>query len=196
MGRNCWEGCINRELTTGRTLRTLLRNETRAAHDALDAALDPADLLTALGYGQFLECQYRARAGIETWFAQHKPTLGAGLSNPPAVTALLLADLRALGGTAGLHPLPFTPPADVDALAMAWVIAGSSLGNRVILSRLANCSHPTAFLQSPALQTYWRSLLPLLERPVVDSDASIASAHAVFAHFATAMAMDSQRRAA
>ena len=175
------------------TLRTLLREGTRAAHDRLDEAMNACDLRTGEGYGRFLTIQYQARSGIDAWFTARQDT---ALAAPPPSTQLLACDLRSLGWN-DHPPVPaFAAPAECDARAVAWVLSGSSLGNRSILSGLRGRDLPTSFLEDQGLFSYWRDLLPHLSAAAPDPSVSLASAQAVFAHF-LAIAGDSiQRKAA
>ena len=142
-------------------LRAALKRDTAALHDRLD------DRLGALAldgdYAAFLATQYRARAAIETWF----DGADAALPIPPQQTPLIAADLAELG-----HDLPgdipsFSPDDRHEALGVAWVLAGSSLGNRTILARRRKAGERAAerFLSDAAMPRYWTTLLPLIEQP-------------------------------
>ncbi|MEO0463930.1 MAG: hypothetical protein AAF127_12420 [Pseudomonadota bacterium] len=75
---------------------------------------------------------------------------------------------------------------------MAWVLAGSSLGNRSILAEVRrtasdNCEAgwPARFLSDAAMLAFWKDLRAQIERPASCAEARAASeaATAVFDHF-------------
>ncbi|WP_370031242.1 biliverdin-producing heme oxygenase [Qipengyuania mesophila] len=166
----------------GRTIRNYLRSETSVEHTWLDERLGALVTGDVEDYAAFLAIQYRARKGIERWLEQH-----CIANAPPPQTGLIARDLRELG-----HPLPFdtpdfTPPASAQTLGVCWVLAGSALGNRAVLARLAKqaMSRPVAFLSGPRMGDYWRNMLPILERPAPPNERSslLGGASAAFAHF-------------
>lgn len=170
------------EYGVGRTIRDYLKAGTAAAHDQLDSRLGTLVGGSASDYSAFLDIQYRARLGIEQWLA-----LECRDTAPPPQTGLIARDLADLG-----HDIPddtpaFAAPTDARALGVCWVLAGSALGNRMILSRMAKHAEqrPTAFLSDRRMGEYWRSLLPALGRSATkaEADALLASARASFAHF-------------
>lgn len=165
----------------GRTLREFLRAGTTRSHDRLDQRLGALIENGAPHYAEFLRIQLSARRSLEAWLAAH-----GGLNTPPPQTALIARDLSALGAALPSRYAPFAPASGVDPLGMHWVLAGSSLGNRAILSRLRKDSRtlPVAFLSDTRMPDYWRSLRAKLERPADQGDeAVLAGAKAVFAHF-------------
>lgn len=166
------------------TLRDVLRSATAADHTMLDQAMaglclaEPGDLV------QFLGIHLAARAGIEIWLADN----AAPGWVPPAQTGLIAADLLALGGLPGAFPAPrFMPGAAADWLGPAYVIAGSHLGNRLLLAQAGSALPDDArrFLVGSAMQDYWRRLRTLLGgKPGPDGGATaVRGARATFDHF-------------
>ena len=168
------------------TLRAQLRAATRVDHDALDHALGRLDLADRRDYVQFLDAQLTARLGVEQWLFQHCPYEWL----PPSQVSLLRRDLEWLGHTAGEANSPaFVAPAITpDAwLGAAWVLAGSSLGNKMMERELAPRvapSWPMAFIRDEAMPRYFKALRPLLESSRSNPSAEW-TAHAVFGHFLT-----------
>lgn len=171
----------------GGSLRIHLRAATMAAHELLDHAMQAASgWQTREDYARFLSLQHAARAPLEAWLAAHAP---AGLA-PPEQTGLLARDLAELG-----TPLPapaplFTigRPAPGAALGIAWVLAGSALGNKAIakqVARIGGGGWPTAFLGDDGAMAFWQDLRARIERPAAPEEAEGATraAEAVFAHF-------------
>ena len=105
----------------------------------------------------------------------------------------------ALGRSLPLHAPDFHLGRDADdaesashALGVAWVLAGSSLGNRAILKEVQRItaddhsdSWPCAFLGDEAMLSFWKRLRQRIERPASSSEVEAASraAAAVFDHF-------------
>ncbi|MBO6526580.1 biliverdin-producing heme oxygenase [Erythrobacter sp.] len=166
----------------GRTTREYLKACTAPSHDRLDGRLGTLTEGGERDYADFLEIQYRARQDVELWLADHAPTTA-----PPGQTGLIAQDLETLGRAAPTDFPALETPADADPIGVCWVLAGSSLGNRAILARLAKTGMqwPTAFLSDRRMTAYWQDLRPILERPhSPDRDrAALAAAQATFAHF-------------
>jgi heme oxygenase (biliverdin-IX-beta and delta-forming) len=168
-------------------LRAHLRSATMAAHDLLDAATRAAGGWRTLSeYARFLAMQHAARAPVEAWLAAHAPRE----LRPPAQTALIAEDLARLGAPVPAPAPLFTLGRAVagHALGVAWVLAGSALGNRAIarqVARIGGGAWPTAFLGDEAMLAFWHGLRSRIERPCRASEAAGASeaAAAVFAHF-------------
>ena len=174
-------------MASRQTLREWLRIETRALHDRLDESLAPAALSEGDDYARFLDTQYRARLPIERW-------IGTNADAPPPQTPHIAADLVALGRTVP----DLDPVADAElrqtlqresagALGAYWVLAGSSLGNRAMLSRRRKLGRegPVAFLSDPAMPAYFKSLRPRLERVCGHAEAqpAIQAAKLTFERF-------------
>ena len=173
------------------TIRDGLRATTREAHDALDLSMSRLDLADPEDYACFLAIQLAAREPVEAWCAAHcTPDL-----RPPAQASLIRADLVELGRNA---PPASSPPKylphDLEPLAVAWVMAGSSLGNRTLLARMRKAGAsgmPTDFLDDPAMTNFWQGLKPKLDRPAApgESDRMAESARTIFALFAQEAAL-------
>jgi heme oxygenase (biliverdin-IX-beta and delta-forming) len=171
----------------GGSLRTHLRAATMAAHELLDHAMQAASgWQTRADYARFLSMQHAARAPLETWLAARAPE---GLAPPPQ-NALIARDLTQLG-----TPLPAPAPLFTlgragpgSALGIAWVLAGSALGNKAIakqVARIGGGTWPTAFLGDDGAMTFWQDLRARIERPAApaEADGATRAAEAVFAHF-------------
>lgn len=164
-------------------LRARLRAATQDNHQSLDKALGRLDLADRSEYACFLSVQARARDGVERWLARYCPEEWL----PPEQSRLLGSDLAALGAGTD-SPSPAFDHGDggpVAWLGAAWVLAGSSLGNRMMerdLSARAPAGWPMAFLRDDAMPRYFKALRPLLEGTDINPGAERA-ASAVFAHF-------------
>ena len=94
----------------------------------------------------------------------------------------------ALGGLPAAFPAPrFAPGPAADWLGPAYVIAGSHLGNRLLMAQAGPALPEGArrFLVGSAMQDYWRRLRTLLSgMPGPDgAGAAMRGAQATFAHF-------------
>lgn len=172
------------------TLRDLLRAATGSDHSVLDQSMaglrlaEPADLI------RFLGIHLAARAGIESWLERN--ALPGWV--PPVQTNPIALDLIALGGLPSAFPAPrFEPGATADWLGVAYVIAGSHLGNRLLLAQAGTALPDDArrFLAGKAMQDYWRRLRSLLAgMPGPDGgESSISGAKTTFGHFARCVGM-------
>ncbi|TRD10972.1 biliverdin-producing heme oxygenase [Erythrobacter insulae] len=139
-------------------------------------------------YGRFLALQYAARIPVETWLRENAPSD----LRPPEQSQLIARDLATLNMPRPSVSSPFTldvlPNDNASALGAAWVLAGSSLGNRAILKDLERNGRrhwPSAFLGDPGMLAFWKQLRPHIEMPA--SLKTLASATgaaiAVFDHF-------------
>ena len=175
--------------TNAVTLREQLRSATAHSHDMLDTSMRPAsDWRSREDYAWFLSTQYTARASVELWLSMFAP---ADLK-PPEQTPLLAHDLGQLR-----EPIPTTQPrfdmsfqGDATAIGAAWVLAGSSLGNRAILHDMERAlpreaRWPQQFLSSRAMTAFWKELRSRVEIPVSRNEADEAgrAARCVFEHF-------------
>lgn len=176
-------------------LRSHLRSATSGLHDKLDASMRPAsDWRSRSDYARFLTVQYQARLPIEAWLAMFAP---ADLK-PPEQTPLLARDLAALGAAipGGEDRFAIDWQGTATALGVAWVLAGSSLGNRSMLHDMQRAlSHdpdrphgvdwPREFLSSTAMTQFWKGLKGPLEEPALPQrrDPAGQAARDVFAHF-------------
>lgn len=171
------------------TLRDHLRGATASSHDLLDTSMRPAsDWCSRDDYANFLATQYAARFAIEQWLAEHAPEHLA----PPAQTPLLARDLGVLGKVVSNPPNAFTLTYDGEATAIgvAWVLAGSSLGNRAMLHDMQRSlpegtDWPRDFLSSRAMTHFWNALRQKVEVPVSakEADEATRAATKVFEHF-------------
>ena len=177
-------------------LRKYLRTATSAKHDALDATVEPGDLSVRETYVEFLSRQLIARRPVERWLSEH----AADLPAPPATSRLIENDLEKLGADIPGTRHDFDPPAGADAIGLAWAIAGSQLGNRMMLKALRDrgADLPVAFLSDEAMTQYWKTLRPQIETGVSPEDAERAAlgANAVFDHFLLAFGASAANRLA
>lgn len=171
------------------TLREHLRSATAQAHSVLDAASQSASQWRSTkDYADFLTAQYTARISVELWLSMFAP---AELK-PPEQTPMLAHDLSNLGRTIPvLHPkFDADFAGEASALGVAWVLAGSSLGNRAMLHEMKQGPHgganwPHQFLSSHSMTEFWKNLRRQVERPTSREEAEEATraAQGVFEHF-------------
>ncbi|MEM7702671.1 MAG: biliverdin-producing heme oxygenase [Pseudomonadota bacterium] len=181
-------------------LRQTLRKATADAHDRLDSTMRAvAGWSTISDYTRFLSLQYAARKPVEEWLEAHAP---ADLC-PPAQSPMIAADLTDLGCALPTDDLTFDPPSFNPSeperghsaiLGAAWVLAGSSLGNRAILGEITRLaeregwpSWPSRFLGDPHMLDFWKRLRAKIENAAeIDTVLmAIQSADLVFEHFIT-----------
>ena len=180
------------------TLRDHLRSRTRHAHDILDKAMSSECWTTPVGYARFLNAQYIARISFERWAERACP---ADL-RPPLQSRLLQADMRELMVKETVPSQEFALPDSASALGAVWALAGSSLGNAVILRSLSaepTCAHlPTRFLSDNSMHEFWKALLPNLNQAYRPQsvEAACNGALAVFSHFLDCVRSLDQRIAA
>lgn len=195
---NLWsEKWVNEATGRGQKLRNELRVATAEVHDRLDRAVGRWPLGSQADYSAFLSAQYRARSAAEKAFQLQNP---ADLPVPPGQSALLAADLNDLGTA--------VPPAggsvafadSFEALGGAWVVAGSSLGNKSMLAarRKAACPGPDRFLSDQTMAHYFGDVLKVMERdhPTGATQAAIRGALACFDVFEAAFALETVEHAA
>lgn len=167
------------------TLRDCLRSATDRAHAHLDETMSALDLSSPDDYAHFLAIQLAAREPIELWCSGNCPPE----LTPPLQSPLIRADLAELGRSSPPTVGSITALAsDLDPLAVAWVVAGSSLGNRAMLGAMTKAGAsalPRHFLSDPAMLSFWKTLKPSLELPASAQPPvrMIESAKAVFAVF-------------
>ncbi|MBX7514387.1 hypothetical protein K3179_07455 [Qipengyuania sp. GH38] len=148
-------------------------------------------------FARFLKIQYASRECLDAGFAEQE--LGP-LGAPPSQLELLDRDLASLGhepmhahGGASFH----SPAA---ALGAAWVVSGSSMGNRAMLSqrRKHGLDHANAFLADSRMPTYFRTLLPLLagQFDSTEQDQMIDGATLAFTVFLDVLARSELKEAA
>lgn len=166
------------------TLRSRLKAATRAEHDALDSRLGALDLADPDQYRTFLLIQYAARKPMEAWLAAS----ALPFSPPPELCGRIAADLSDLGVEATPPQRSFEQASDASALGVAWVLSGSSLGNRFLLADLGKRGATPAavrFLGDPAMTEYFSKLRGMIEQPCDDPAPAIAGARSAFAQFWT-----------
>lgn len=166
------------------SLRTRLHAAVGAAQAALDRRLTRLQLGRRDDLVRYLGFQLMARAGIEQWLAERAPRDWL----PPPQTGLIAADLIAVGGLpAAFAPPCFRPEAGAHWVGPAYVLAGSHLGNRLLMAQAGEAlpGHARLFLTGTRMQTYWRRLRGLVaDAPGPDGGAGAAAgAAATLAHF-------------
>lgn len=178
-----------------------LRTETRAAHDAIEAALDLEGRLSSRdAYRELLAQVYAFHAGWE-------PVL-AGLIEDPAFfeprrkLALLAADLACLGmSPVDIDALAPRPPLAAlttisQALGAMYVLEGSTLGGQLISRQVADrlalradfgASYHNAYGRS--VGAMWRAFGQRLIKaaPDLDGDAVVSAAQTAFAQMQAAL---------
>lgn len=161
------------------TLRWRLRDATAAAHARVDARVGDA-FDDVAGYAIFLRAMHR-------FVANARHVLGDA-DDLVACEAALLADIGVVGGIpfAGEHP----PATTRDDARLGWryVIAGSSLGARVLLRRVEvlgfDARHGARYLALHARGDAWRTLLDTLDAlrlTAVEEHAACDGANEAFA---------------
>lgn len=184
------EGERPRDGEESATLRDVLRAATGSDHTLLDRSMADLQLARSADLIRFLGIHLAARAGIERWLDAN--ALPGWV--PPPQTGLIALDLIALGGLPTAFPAPrFEPGADANWLGVAYVIAGSHLGNRLLLAQAGSPLPDDAqlFLAGGAMQDYWQRLRSLLAgMPGPDGGvSSVQGAKATFGHFARCVEM-------
>ena len=140
-------------------------------------------------YAAFLSAQFAARCAVERALALQPPM---GLAAPPSQAAALSQDLADLGVAPERMHEDFKIDTPAAALGAAWVLAGSSLGNKAMLVQRgkSGAKGPDRFLSDTSLARYFGGLLHVLDRPhsEVDTQQAINGALATFALFEQAFA--------
>ena len=174
------------------SLRDLVRQETRPAHEALEAT----SLMQAFSSGAFSAAQYRHYLGLQ--LSLHAP-LEVALAAwwPTADAALRLcksdwlrADLAQLGGTPSAATALPTIRSQAQAMGVMYVLEGGTLGLQVVRKRLQH-AHPALqgadrFLRGYGADTglRWRNFVAALDAlPAAQWPAATAAACATFAAF-------------
>lgn len=177
------------------SLRDFVRQETRPAHEALEATA----LMQAFSSGAFSASQYHRYLGLQ--LGLHAP-LEAALSAwwPAADAALRLCKSDWLRADLGaLRELPPAPPAvptinsHAQAMGVMYVLEGGTLGLQVVRKRLQD-AHPALqgadrFLRGYGADTgvRWRGFVATLDAlPAKQWSAATAAACATFAAFQSA----------
>lgn len=168
-----------------RDAHRVLRDDTRDAHDAVDAVYGGFDLADRRSYAAFLSAHAAIVLPLETMLDD------AGIATlvddwpdrrrAPAIAA----DLTALS-----RPLPpplACPPVAGDAglLGALYVLEGSRLGGRMLARQVAS-DFPREYLDPDQPTGHWSKLLVRLEELLYTDHRvteAIVSARAVFASF-------------
>ena len=158
------------------TLRILLKDATRPAHERLERllGLDAPDM-TRGRYGEFLRCAHAFHVAMERAF-ESRPLHRWGLDmRVRAKRQWLERDLDFLA----LQPLAAAVDAPADdepaLLGRAYVLEGATLGGRVLLDTLApRCSvspgHGASYLAGYAADTgrMWKAFVGALDAAMLD----------------------------
>jgi len=170
-----------------------VREATRDMHEALERRLDILSRMETLEGRKVLAERFHAlHAGVEAAIASTLQQLPDLNFEDRRRTALLAADLQALG----VAP---APPASIkraestaEALGLLYVLEGSSLGGKVIRKQAMARGldmDGLSFLSPYGEQTgqYWRAFLDVLDRECPEHDlssgeAAVRGAKAGFAH--------------
>jgi heme oxygenase len=197
------------KLEAAPTLSVRLRTETRAAHEAIEAALNlDASLASPQAYRDLLARVYAFHAGWE-------PVLAALIGDPVFLDPrrkldLLAADLAHLGLTpaqiSALAPRPPAPPLTTlsQAYGALYVLEGSTLGGQLISRQVAErlgfgpddaAHYYNAYGRSVGAR--WRAFGQRLAEaaPDLDGDAVVAGARAAFAQLQACLTRSAVRRA-
>lgn len=134
----------------------MLRQISRRAHEAVDAAYSAYDLAVSQQYCAFLEAHARALFAAEA-FLHMCPVIADW--RPRA--SLLREDLKELGiaepAVLSLVIQPSTP----EAWGVLYVLEGSRLGGRVLSARVPP-GHPKAYLSAGHAKGEWAEFLAQL----------------------------------
>lgn len=164
------------------TVRSPLRDPTRADHDAVDRLFSRFDLSRTVGYRSFLAAQAAAFIPVE------RALEDAGAASVVDDWAdrrradRLRADLADLGGDVVRAVAPPALRTEAAILGVVYVLEGSRLGGAMLSRRLAPGS-PARFLTAPARPGAWRALLRLLDRKLARPAECFAAAEAARACF-------------
>ena len=160
------------------SLRSALRRRTRGLHTRLDASLTGPDGRVAdlPGYLRLLTILHGLHAHADEPLARwaHRSPLASGLDAAlvPARADGYAADLATLGVEADpVAPPPRTPVPDARGLALLYVVAGSSIGARVVLRGLpdvvpADARRGLTDAAGAPTTALWRQAQAVLSRPV------------------------------
>lgn len=178
------------------TLRDHLRAATSYSHHALDTSMRPAsDWRCPRDYARFLKSQYNARVSVECWLSMFAPAQ----LKPPEQTPFLARDLFQLGEKFSLDHQPFDLDyrSEATAIGVAWVLAGSSLGNRAMMGDMARvlgegATWPHQFLGNHGMTIFWKALRTRINARIDEAEATEATRAAtqVFEHFLSVAKMN------
>lgn len=173
--------------------RFVLRDETRAAHAALDEMVGPLETLGS--YSAFIAGFYRFRGATEAALRALDWPEAFGGWRPLYIDALLAADLVDLDRSP-VRPAAAKLSNDIASLlGVSYVLEGSALGARLISRQAAalglNDRYGARHLAAQTAElTNWRAFLTLAETlPGVDRPRAVQAANDSFAAAAAAMRM-------
>jgi heme oxygenase len=172
------------------TRRFLLRERTADRHQAVDAAVGSFDTLQH--YSIYLQGLHSFRLPLEAWFAGLDWPRHFGEWRPTAIGEMILRDMDDLNVTERRIEPSIPHHADLETLLGAlYVLEGSSLGARVLVSRAGqlglNDTYGARHLASQAQSDGWKSFLQMLDSaPTMDMDKVVDASRTVFAHAETA----------
>lgn len=180
-------------------MREILRRETDMQHLALDTELGALDPAKVEDLGALLCVHARALPPLE---AALRDWDGDGAGNPFAagrLSGLVRQDLAALG-LAAPAPLPMPAVPAGGRIGVAYVLAGSRLGARVLARRWRESDDAAVrragrYLGDREGQGYWQALLHVLATAEIDVPAATAGAVTAFDLFSRALS-ESRRMAA
>lgn len=162
--------------------RLRLREDTRAAHEAVDAAYSGFDLSTTEGYRAFLTAQALAFLPIEA----AADRAGAGDLLPDWSARRRSRRLKDDLADLGVPPSEDLQSVELcgvpDVLGAVYVLEGSRLGGR-LLHRHLPADAPSRFLGDDDYGPRWRALTRLLDERLTDPhdiEAAVASARSTF----------------
>ena len=175
-------GYGDRNVTTAfrDSTRFALRDRTAPCHERIDARFGRLDLASREGLGTFLAASHAALQAIEPLLA------GApGLPALPSRLDALEADLAALGHR---PPAPAAAPRGLDPLGVAYVVAGSALGGRLLARRRAASHDPAVraagrFMDDARMMPYWTAVQGSLRAVAPGGGRLEALTHAAVATF-------------
>ena len=178
-------------------MREELRQATGEIHARLDKTVGHMIVSSEQEYGSFLLAQFAAHRAVERALAMQAPL---GIAAPPSQTPTLLQDLADLAIDPPRLLIELTLDSASAALGAAWVLAGSSLGNKAMMAqrRKAGATGPSRFLSDVGLARYFGGLLHVLDRSYSESDTAeaVAGALATFTLFEKAFAAVRLKKAA
>ena len=173
------------------SFRFLLREQTRPAHERLDRLVGPID--GPERYHAFLRGSFAHRVAVEDYLRGCDWPAAFGAWQPSLLAPLIADDLAALG-----LERPSVDSLDLSkdishAIGVAYVLEGSSLGARVIVSMVARLgfdgTHGARHLASQARGlSNWQNFVKIIDDlPHVDRQAAAAAAAICFDHAASAL---------
>lgn len=145
------------------TLRSTLRYETATAHERLDQALCVYDLTTQTGLAKYLKIHLLACLHLRglTTDNDFRREIDAKVSS-------IQADLDVLNATLSSHKLP-TSNAQQHPVGLTYVIAGSSLGGKLLFKDWAKSIDPVVqnagkFMHSAKITDSWKKFLTYIDK--------------------------------